>query len=437
MATKKNRKSIKRGLAAKRKVSPGPKKTQRADIGIRSSAANMSKGNDRDLTKRKRAQKVLEEKQRLNELLLDSIPHTAMLIRKDRRILAANRLARDAGAKVGGYCWQGFAKSDFIPEEDKKYIDEHKKAPPGGTRCYFCLADEVLRTQKPARNPELNAWGKIWDVYWIPLDKQIYLHYAIDITERKRAEADLIKYREQLEELVRARTEELTQANKQLLRNIEDRKRLEREILDVSDREQQRVGRELHDSVGQQLTGIGFMTKALEQKLAAKSPDEAADLTQISKLVKEAMEQARDLAKGLHPVDLDAGGLVSSLEELAESTQKLFGIRCTFKCDRPIELENTEVAAHLYRMTKEAITNAIKHGKAKNIQIALAYGKDESTLTVKSDGLDFPKASRTKGRGMGLQIMGHRADIIGGSLDIHKATGGGTIVICRFPNPTR
>jgi signal transduction histidine kinase len=149
------------------------------------------------------------------------------------------------------------------------------------------------------------------------------------------------------------------------------------------------------------------------------------------------MEQARDLAKGLHPVDLDAGGLVSSLEELAEATQKLFGIRCTFKCDRPIELENTEVAAHLYRMTQEAITNAIKHGKAKNIQMVLAYGKDESTLTIKSDGLDFPKASRTKGRGMGLQIMGHRADIIGGSLDIHKAAGGGTIVICRFPNLNR
>ncbi len=680
MAIKKSKKSIKQGLTAKRKVSPGPKKTELANIGIRSSLANMSKGADRNVTKRKTAQKVLAEKHRLNELLLDSLPHLAMLIRKDRTVLAANRLARDAGAKVGGYCWRDFAKSDFIPEEDKKYIDEHKKAPPGGTCCYFCLADKALRSQEPARNPELDAWGKIWDTHWIPLDEQTYLHYAIDITEykqterallfkttileaqsetsidgilvvdregksillnkrfgemwsipqqmldtrddktmlqyvlgqleepnkflgkveylytheneksrdeikfkdgkvfdryssplidsrgiydgriwyfrditerkrkekeyatiiqtaldgfwisdtngrfvdvndsicqilgysreellmkfvsdievtetneeitehikkvikggyerfetkhrrkdgrivdvevsanyldivdrqffvfvrditeRKRAEEDLIKYREQLEELVRARTEELTQANKQLLRNIEERKHLEREILDVSDREQQRVGRELHDSLGQQLTGIAFMTKALEQKLAAKSPDEAADLTQISKLVKEAMEQARDLAKGLHPVDLDAGGLVSSLEELAEATQKLFGIRCTFKCDRPIELENTEVTAHLYRMTQEAITNAIKHGKAKNIQMALAYGKDESTLTVKSDGLDFPKASRTKGRGMGLQIMGHRADIIGGSLDIHKAAGGGTIVICSFPNPNR
>ncbi len=680
MAVKKNEKPIKQPLAAKGKVSHSPKTTQMADVGIRSSVANMSKGTDRKVTKRKRTGKVLEEKQRLNELLLDSLPHIAMLIRKDRTVLAANRLARDAGAKVGGYCWGDFGRSDFIPEEDKKYIDEHKKAPAGGTCCYFCLADKALRSQEPARNPELNAWGKIWDAHWIPLNKETYLHYAIDITEYKQAERDLLfkttileaqsetsidgilvvdregksillnkrfgemwhipqqlldtkddkimlqyvlgqleepnkflgkveylytheneksrdeikfkdgkvfdryssplidsrgiyngriwyfrditerkrkekeystiiqtaldgfwisdtngrlvdandsicqilgysreellvksvsdievtetkeeiaehvekvikggygrfetkhrckdgrivdvevsanyldvangqffvfvrditerkkaeeelrEYRQHLEELVRVRTAELTETNERLLQEIERGKGLEKEILNVSDREQRRVGRELHDSVGQQLTGIAFMTKALEQKLAAKSPDEAADLTQINKLVKEAMEQARDLAKGLHPVDLDAGGLVSSLGELAESTQKLFGIRCTFKCDRPVELKNTEVAVHLYRMTQEAITNAIKHGKAKNIQMALAYGKNESTLTVKSDGLDFPKAPKARGTGMGLQIMGHRAEIIGGSLDIRKAAGGGTIVICRFPNPNR
>ncbi len=137
MAVKKNKKSVKQPLA------------------------NMSKGTDRDVTKRKRAQKVLEEKHRLNELLLDSLPHIAMLIRKDRTVLASNRLARDAGAKVGGYCWQDFGRSDFIPEEDKKYIDEHKKVPPGGTCCYFCLADKTLKSQEPARNPELNIWAKI------------------------------------------------------------------------------------------------------------------------------------------------------------------------------------------------------------------------------------------------------------------------------------
>ena len=524
---------------------------------------NIGKDADRDLAERNRDQKVLDQKHRLNELLLDSLPHIAMLIRKDRRVLAANRLARDVGAKVGDYCWQSFGRGEFIPEEDKKYIQEYKKAPPGGACCYFCLADKAFQSQKPTRNPEIELWGKIWDVHWVPLDEQTYLHYAIDITEykqterdllfkttileaqtetsidgilvvdrqgksilvnkrfgemwnipqqmldtkddkamvqyvlgqitepdkfvgkieylytheneqsrdeikfkdgkvfdryssplkdsrgarkgriwyfrditmRKRAEADLMEYRGQLENLVGARTAELTQANERLLLEIQRRKHLETGILNISDREQRRVGRELHDSVGQQLTGIAFLTKALEQKLAAKSPAEAADLAQISKLVQATMEQTRDLAKGLHPVDLDAGGLVSSLSELAQATQKLFGIRCTFKCDRPIEMETAQMAAHLYRITQEAITNAIRHGKAKNIQVVLAYGKDESTLTIENDGLDFPKAAKTKGKGMGLQIMGHRADIIGGSLHIHKVDSGGAIVTCRFPNP--
>ena len=191
MVAKKRKKSVKWGVAAKSKGSHGPKDTELADIGIRSSVRNMSKGTDRDVTKRKRAGKVLKEKQHMNEALFDVLPHFAMLIRKDRTVLAASRLARDAGAKVGGYCWRDFGRSDFIPEEDKRYINEHKKIPPGCTRCYFCLADETLKNQKPARNPELNAWGKIWDMYWIALDKETYLHYAIDITERKLAEQAL------------------------------------------------------------------------------------------------------------------------------------------------------------------------------------------------------------------------------------------------------
>ena len=179
------------------------------------------------------------------------------------------------------------------------------------------------------------------------------------------------------------------------------------------------------------------MTKALEQKLSEKSPVEAADLTQIRKLVKETMEQARDLAKGLQPVDIEAGGLIPSLSELAETIQKLFGISCTFKCDQPIELDNAEVATHLYRITQEAITNAIKHAKAQNIQMVLALGKNETILTVKNDGLDFPKTTDGKTKGMGLQIMKHRADIIGASLDIRKADEGGTIMTCCFPNLNR
>ncbi len=258
--------------------------------------------------------------------------------------------------------------------------------------------------------------------------------YGQDITERKQAEEDLRKHRQHLEELVQARTAELTEANRKLLQEIEERKRLEKEILNISEQEQQRIGRELHDSIGQQFTGIAFMMKVLEQKLATKLSDEAADASEITKLVKQAMDQTRGLVKGLHPVDLDAGSLMSALQEFATSTQNLFGICCTFKCDKPIPIDDAAVAVHLYRITQEAVTNAIKHGGAKNIQIGLTYGRDKSVLTVKNDGLDFPKRFEKRGTGMGLQIMDHRVDIIGGSLDIHKASEGGTIVTCTFPN---
>jgi len=124
---------------------------------------------------------------------------------------------------------------------------------------------------------------------------------------------------------------------------------------------------------------------------------------------------------------------MSTLQELAENTETLFGIHCTFKCDKRIRVDNPEVAVHLYRITQEAITNAIKHGKAKNIQIDLAYDVNKSVLTVRSDGIDFPKEFEARHTGMGLQIMDHRVDIIEGSLDIRKGPKGGTIMTCTFP----
>jgi len=253
------------------------------------------------------------------------------------------------------------------------------------------------------------------------------------LLQRKQAEEDLEKYKQHLEELVQARTEELTQANKQLMQEIEECNRLERALLDVSEREQRRIGRELHDSIGQQLTGIAFMAKVLEQRLAAKLPDEATNVAEMAKLVKQAMDQTRGLAKGLHPVDLDSGSLMSALQEFAAATEHLFGVCCTYKCDKAVHMDDAAVVVHLYRIAQEAVTNAIKHGRARNIQIELAYDRDESVLRVKSDGTDFP-GMQVKGKGMGLQIMEHRAEMICGSLDIRKGDGGGTIVTCVFPN---
>jgi signal transduction histidine kinase len=285
---------------------------------------------------------------------------------------------------------------------------------------------------------EVECGNRIFSLVMAPVPDAGYANiYGIDITDRKLAEEDLEKYRQHLEELVEIRTAELTQANIQLREEIEARKLLEKEILNISEQERRKIGQELHDSLGQQLTGVAFMTKVLEKKLARKSLDEAVDVTKIATLVNQATEQARGLARGLDPVDLETGTLMSALQELATSTETLFGIHCVFKCNKPIGIDDTEAAVHLYRIAQEAVTNAIKHGKAKNIQIGLTRSRNRHILTIRNDGLDFPKEFEARGTGMGLQIMDHRVDIIGGSLDIRKAPEGGTIVTCTFPNKKR
>ena len=281
---------------------------------------------------------------------------------------------------------------------------------------------------------EVSVGERGYDLTIAPIPEAEYVNvYGTETTGRKQAEEDLRQYREHLEELVQERTEELTAANEQLRQEIEQRKELERQILSISEREQRRIGQELHDSLGQQLTGIAFMTRVLEQKLARGVQPEGAEIAEISKLVNEATNQARGLAKGLHPVDLDRGSLTSSLGELASSTQQLFGVKCGFRYDKAMEVRRAETAVHLYRIAQEAVTNAIKHGRARKIEIRLAHADKRGILTIENDGRDFPKEFEKRGTGMGLQIMDHRVDLIGGELTVHKGSKGGAVVTCTFP----
>lgn len=250
---------------------------------------------------------------------------------------------------------------------------------------------------------------------------------------RMRAEQDLEKYRQHLEELVQARTEELTEANKQLLHEIERRRHLEKEILAISEREQRRIGQELHDSLGQQLTGIAMMSKLLEKRLKGRALTESDDAKEIATLVNQAIDQTRGLAKGLHPVDLHSSGLMSALQMLAATTENVFGVSCIFRCNNAVLVDDPSMALHLYRIAQEAVSNAIKHGKAKNILLELSDGHQTCMLTIKNDGRSFPKVPPQK-KGMGLQIMAYRAEMIEASLDICPGDSGGTVLTCVFPN---
>ena len=216
------------------------------------------------------------------------------------------------------------------------------------------------------------------------------------------------------------------------IRDITERKRLEKTILEISAHEQRRIGQDLHDGLGQHLTGIAFMTKVQEQKLAEKGLAEAAEAARIVGLVNEAINKTRELAHGLLPVISDAHGLMSALRRWAAEVQDLFNITCRFQVDEPVLIYDANMSTHLYRIAQEAVNNAIKHGRARNIVISLAAGDEYGTLTIENDGLGLPEGP-ARGSGMGMQIMNYRARMIGGSLKVENGELRGVVISCRFP----
>jgi PAS domain S-box-containing protein len=210
--------------------------------------------------------------------------------------------------------------------------------------------------------------------------------------------------------------------------DITERKRLEAEILDVSHRERRRIGQDIHDGLCQHLAGTAFAMKALEQTLATADSPLTADAREITRLVSEAITEARHIARGLSPVELEPQGLMTALEQLAANVSSMFGVNCTFSCQQAVRLRDNEVAVHLYRIAQEAVTNAVKHGRPKRIWVALTSVNGRVNLTVEDDGVGIAENPETNG--MGLQIMAYRARMMGGLLDIQGQEGGGTIVTC-------
>jgi len=210
-------------------------------------------------------------------------------------------------------------------------------------------------------------------------------------------------------------------------------KGLEKEILEISERERRRFGQDLHDGLCQQLAGIELMSQVLEKKLAPKSKPDAASAGEIGRLVREAIGETRLLARGLSPVTLESEGLMSGLQELAGNTERMFHVHCQFVCPNPVPVNEPAVATHLYRIAQESVSNAIKHGKATNIRIELASKGEETTLVVRDNGVGFEREA-PKNSGMGLRIMQYRAGVIGGSLSIKANGDRGSSVVCVFCN---
>jgi signal transduction histidine kinase len=227
---------------------------------------------------------------------------------------------------------------------------------------------------------------------------------------------------DELEERVRQRTSALTE-------EMAERERLEREILDVGERERQRIGHDFHDSLGQHLTATAMAGQVLQEKLAAKALTEADDASGLVQLVEQAIELNRQLALGLSPIEMAGEGLMDALRELASGIQERSKIRCDFVCDDPVFIDDSTTAMHLYRIAQEAMNNAVKHAKASHIILRLSHDGGGITLGVQDNGVGLP-APLPKSGGMGLRIMGHRAGMIHATFAVRPGAQGGTLVTC-------
>jgi PAS domain S-box-containing protein len=258
------------------------------------------------------------------------------------------------------------------------------------------------------------------------------IHSIRDATGRFRTEEFIRKLNSELEARVHERTADLRKANEKLHKEIAARHRLEKEILEISEREQQRIGRNLHDDLGQRLVGISYMSHQLAGALQAIGSPEAGQAAKITALLNDALSLTRSLARGLHPVALKSGGLIAALADLADRTAEIYRVACHF--DGPDdEPPLTDIAAtHLYRIAREAVTNAVNHGHAEKIDIALGFTTGHTELRVADNGCGMPRLSPRR-KGMGLRIMNYRADVIGASISFTTPENGGTMVCCTVP----
>src|SRR5213592_4292653 len=225
-----------------------------------------------------------------------------------------------------------------------------------------------------------------------------------DVTEEKKAEAVLQKAKELLEHRVRERTHQLLVANKELKGEIERRKGLEGEILAISDREQQRLGQELHDGLCQHLTAVAFMARSVALRLKNHRVIEVNDIEKIAQLVNDAATDTRDLSRALHRADIDAAGLVNALQDLVD--REVWKTPCRLEIKPTFHIDDDAAASHLYRIAREAVINANKHAQAREIVVALGRSQKRIVLSVTDNGVGF-RSDQNRAQGLGFHIMNY------------------------------
>jgi two-component system, LuxR family, sensor kinase FixL len=219
-----------------------------------------------------------------------------------------------------------------------------------------------------------------------------------------------------------------------VITDVTERRQLEREILEIAGREQLRIGSDLHDGLGQDLTGVALMLRSVVAQLRKEGSSARTDVEDIISLVNGAIESTRAMARGLAPVGADRGGLIAGLQSMAVRGMERYGVRAHFNTSlkEPLTLDDG-AATHLYRIAQEAFTNAIRHGRVTQVTIDLATAEGTLTLSVQDNGRGFDERNASN-NGLGLKLMRYRAQMLGGDVTISNNKGGGVVVRCACPH---
>ena len=382
-----------------------------------------------DINKLKRTEEALAQSEAHLRNVLDSIFAFVGVMGTDGTMLEINRAVLDVSAispdeVVGRKFWNCMWWT-YSPEVQTQIQKAVEKAAAGEVP-RFDVQGEIAGGQflwvDLTIAPMRDAEGRVTHI--IPS--------AVDITERKRGEQLILDLNTDLENRVAQRTEELRKANEELLQQFAAIRRFEEEIVQVTKREQVRIGQDLHDDLGQQLAGIWCFMRVVEKNLARQHSPEATNAATISEMLEKSLATTRSLAHGLLPVPAEQHGLMSALTSIASRLSDIFNIHCKLECPVPVLLDDNTQATHLYRIAQESISNAVKHGRARNVTIGLSSDEHEVKLIVRNDGDPLPDGD-CENDGMGLRIMRYRAGIIGGTLRIENTTDGQVSVACSLP----
>jgi len=350
-------------------------------------------GSAYDITARKLAEHAVRESEAVLRAVTENTPDWLFLLDAQLRVRFLNR-------QFGPYrCEDVLGRSlpELMPEAHRVHLEE--------------LYRGALATGQPARFelrlPTADGSQSHHEHRVVPaIDGGVvrFLTIAVtDVTERKRAEAAL-------------------------------RKKLEREIIEIANREQQRIGSDLHDGLGQELTGIALMLRGVVAQLRKEGSAARLDVEDVIGLVNNAIESTRALARGLSPVSAERGGLGAAIQALAARASERYGVHVDFHANLPEPLPLSDTAAtHVYRIVQEALTNVIRHSRATQVAIRLETARGGLHLRVDDNGCGLAQLPPEAAGGLGLRIMRYRAQMLGGDLVIESAAGGGASVRCSCP----